>query len=199
MLASARLMAGMIRCDQPSAVRIDSRTPSTVTVSPRPVAGSQPSHTANSRISIMPCQKLGSEAQHRRGHDAAAQRLVAVQAGDQPQRDADDTGQPDGHDHQFKGGRDALHDQFDGGDAVDEGHAQVAVQRAPQEACVLLPHGQVQPGRAIMASRAAWLASGLTSSSIGSPTAYTAKKTTTETASSTNRLCINLRKMNRAT
>ena len=49
-----------------------------------------------------------------------------------------------------------------------------------------------------MASRAAWLASGLTSSSIGSPTAYTAK-TTTETASSTNRLCINLRKMNRAT
>lgn len=59
--------------------------------------------------------------------------------------------------------------------------------------------GRSSPRRAIMASRAAWLASGLTSSSIGSPTAYTAKKTTTETASSTNRLCINLRKMNRAT
>lgn len=147
----------------------------------------------------MPCQKLGSEAQHRRGHDAPAQRLVTVQAGDQPQRDADDTGQPDGHDHQFEGGRDALYDQLDGGDAVDEGHAQVAVQRAPQEAVYCCHTGRSSPERAIMASRAAWLASGLTSSSIGSPTAYTAKKTTTETASSTNRLCINLRKMNRAT
>ena len=147
----------------------------------------------------MPCQKLGSEAQHRRGHDAPAQRLVTVQAGDQPQRDADDTGQPDGHDHQFEGGRDALYDQLDGGDAVDEGHAQVAVQRAPQEARVLLPYGQVQPEAGDHGFAGGLAGLGLTSSSIGSPTAYTAKKTTTETASSTNRLCINLRKMNRAT
>ncbi len=59
--------------------------------------------------------------------------------------------------------------------------------------------GRSRPRRAIIASRAAWLASGLTSSSIGSPTAYTAKKTTTETASSTNRLWISLRRMKRAT
>ena len=35
--------------------------PSTSTVSPRPVEGSQPSCTANTMISISPTQKVGSE------------------------------------------------------------------------------------------------------------------------------------------
>ncbi|KAG0773505.1 hypothetical protein G6F22_014823 [Rhizopus arrhizus] len=84
------------------------------------------------------------KAQHGRRHDAAAQVVVAVQAGDEPQRDADHTGQHDGHEDELEGGGDALHDQFDRGDAVHEGRAQVTVQRAPQESGVLLPHGQVQ-------------------------------------------------------
>src|SRR3546814_2658571 len=54
--------------------------------------------------------------------------------------------------------------------------------------------GRSSPRRAMVAARASIVASGLTSSSIGSPTAYTAKNTTTETASSTNRLWISLRR-----
>ncbi|WP_456316609.1 hypothetical protein [Teichococcus aestuarii] len=42
-------------------MRKDQRRPSTSTVGPRPVEGSQPSCTANTMISISPTQKVGSE------------------------------------------------------------------------------------------------------------------------------------------
>ena len=58
-LNSDRLIAGSSRCDNPSRVRKLTSTPSTGTVSPRPVDGSQPSMTANSMIIMMPTQKLG--------------------------------------------------------------------------------------------------------------------------------------------
>ena len=60
-LASDRLMAGRMRWRQPCIVVMVSGMPSTLTGSARPEAGSQPSHTAKVRISIMPSQKLGSE------------------------------------------------------------------------------------------------------------------------------------------
>ncbi len=61
MLNSARFSAGSSRWRRPSTVRKLSGTPSTLTVSPRPLAGSQPSLTANTMISISPTQKVGSE------------------------------------------------------------------------------------------------------------------------------------------
>src|SRR3546814_9716153 len=60
-LARAIVLAGNIKLAQPSSVSTLKGTPSTVTVAPRPLAGSQPSCTANSMISIMPTQKFGSE------------------------------------------------------------------------------------------------------------------------------------------
>ena len=59
MLNSARLQAGRTMWRSPSIVRNDHCTPSTATVAPRPVLGSQPSWTAKTMISISPTQKVG--------------------------------------------------------------------------------------------------------------------------------------------
>ena len=60
-LKSARLMAGSSAYLQPSQLKIDSCSPRTSVVGPRPVDGSQPSCTAKIMISISPTQKVGSE------------------------------------------------------------------------------------------------------------------------------------------
>ena len=60
-LNSARLRAGSSRWLSPSWVRKLQAIPPTVTVSPRPPAGSQPSDTANVKISTRPTQKVGTE------------------------------------------------------------------------------------------------------------------------------------------
>ena len=60
-LNSARFKAGRNRCAQPFSVRKLHSTPSSVTVAPRPPAGSQPSVTAKVRISTSPTQKVGTE------------------------------------------------------------------------------------------------------------------------------------------
>ena len=51
----------MIRCFNPSQVKKLSCKPSTSTVAPRPVDGSQPSHTENTMINISPTQNVGNE------------------------------------------------------------------------------------------------------------------------------------------
>ena len=60
-LKSARLIAGSSAYLRPSQLKIDSCSPSTSVVGPRPVDGSQPSVTAKIRIRISPTQKVGSE------------------------------------------------------------------------------------------------------------------------------------------
>ena len=60
-LNSDRLIAGRIRWARPSRVNRLERMPRKEPSSPRPVEGSQPSQTEKIMISIMPCQKLGSE------------------------------------------------------------------------------------------------------------------------------------------
>ncbi|KAG0937990.1 hypothetical protein G6F31_015519 [Rhizopus arrhizus] len=53
--------AGRARLSQPLSVRTLSSSEPMLTVLPRPPAGTQPSITANTMISIRPTQKLGSE------------------------------------------------------------------------------------------------------------------------------------------
>ena len=61
MAGAASVIAGRIRCFSPSPVRKLHSTPNTLTVSPRPPAGSQPSCTEKTRISISPSQKPGTD------------------------------------------------------------------------------------------------------------------------------------------
>ncbi|KAG1385976.1 hypothetical protein G6F59_017093 [Rhizopus arrhizus] len=60
-LANAMVAAGRARLSQPLSVRTLSSSEPMLTVLPRPPAGTQPSITANTMISIRPTQKLGSE------------------------------------------------------------------------------------------------------------------------------------------
>ncbi|MCY1541924.1 hypothetical protein D9M68_776400 [compost metagenome] len=60
-MKSDRLNAGRIRWRQPSAVSHDHWKPRNSTVSPRPLAGSQPSETLKVMISIRAIQNVGSE------------------------------------------------------------------------------------------------------------------------------------------
>ena len=57
--ASARLIAGVMMCDHPSAVHKLDVIPITVLISPRPPDGSHARLTARTKISMMPCQKFG--------------------------------------------------------------------------------------------------------------------------------------------
>src|SRR5438034_5115293 len=60
-LKSARFAAGRARWRRPSGVRKLTGIPMRFTVGPRPDVGSQPSHTENTKMSISPTQKVGSE------------------------------------------------------------------------------------------------------------------------------------------
>ena len=164
---------------------MDSGTPNRLAVSLRPEAGSQPSQTENSRIS-MPCQKWGRSPSTEVAMMPRAQRPVAMRAGHQA-----GSGIPM---VQVRTMATYTSSNVDGmrqwisemaGDAVDERVAQVAMQERAREVAVLLPYRQVQAQARDHGSECA-SGAGLGADqqrSIGSPTAYTAKTTTTETAS----------------
>ena len=95
-------------------------------------------------MSINAIQKVGSEAHDAARHDQLGVPAVRIQAGQEAQRQADQHRQQHGGDGQLEGRRQALDHQFHGRDVVDEAVAQVAVQRAVQEAQVLLPQRLVQ-------------------------------------------------------
>ena len=172
MLASARLMAGRIRWAQPSRVNSENGTPSTSTVSPRPEAGSQCSHAPNIRISIMPCQKLGSEK-------PSTEPPISVRPSGRPScRPASrPSGMPS---RQVRPMATSTSSKVAGMRwAISSMAPMPCTKEVPRSPCSAratklkyCSHtGRFRPRRAIMAWRSASLASALTNSSIGSPTA----------------------------
>ena len=166
------LMAGSITWRQPSAVNSDNGTPKMLTVSPRPDDGSHCSQTANIRISIMPCQKLGSEKPSteppiRLRPKGLSLNSPATRPRGMPIRQV----RPMATTTSSKvSGKRCTINSIAGMPCTNE------VPRSPWKARVrklqYCSHtGKSSPSRWIMAWRSASLASALTSNSMGSPTA----------------------------
>ena len=161
-------------------------TPNTATVSPRPQRAASAATRQSTGSAPCPARSWAAKSQHRPGHQPAPGGLVIAQPGQQAQRNADDDGQRDGHQHQLQRGRYALHDEFNGGTPSTNELPGRPAARETGSRCTAAT-GKSSPRRRIIAWRSASLASALTSSSMGSPTAYTAKNTTSDTASKTKK------------
>ena len=74
----------------------------------------------------------------------AARTALGVEAGEETERNADDSGKAHGQKNKLERGRQARQDQIDGRNAVDEGASEIALQGIAQEAEVLLPDGQIE-------------------------------------------------------
>src|SRR5690625_811246 len=167
----AKFTAGKAICRQPSTLKMLRGIPNTVEVGPRPEAGSQPNHTENKSIKTIPCQKLGNENPNM---DVFIMLLPtqsslyspAIRPKDKPKIQVN-----------------VMATTTSSGVAGKRCNIKVTAgipctKEVPRSPCrarhkkiaYCSQTGLSSPSRATIASRCSWLTSGLTSSSIGSPT-----------------------------
>jgi len=190
MLNSDMFSAGSARCLRPSSVRKLIGMPSTSTVWPRPLEGSQPSCTENSMISIRPTQNEGSEKPR------IENPMIARPARPPLRRPAHrPSGTPISTDStsavtassSVAGRRCAI--------SVSAGVEYAKERpRSPATAfCRNRPYcthmGLSRPKAATVAARSACVASGLIRMSTGLPMAYMPTNTSSDMTSRTNTLC----------
>ena len=174
------MTAGRSRCLSPSSVKIANGTPRTVVVGPRPLGRQQAQLDGEEQDQHQPDPEVRQrEAEDRARHDAAAGKDSGLRPASTPSGMPieDREGEPD--ERELERRRQALQDDLDGRHVVDEGAAEIAVQRvARTKSAELLVERPVEAERArdrVALRTASRL--GLARMSTGLPTAYIATKT----------------------
>src|SRR5437773_3235333 len=189
-LKSARFAAGRARWRRHSSVRKLKGIPRTFAVGPRPEVGSQPSHTENTRMSISPTQKVGSE------NPRIEPAMMVLPAADRGARPAQSPrGIPS---------RTAIIIAALASSSVAGMRSRIRpiagtlkakdLPRSPLAACATKTKycsmsGRSSPSAAVARAISFWSDCGLTRMSTGFPTAYTPANTSSDMTNSTATLC----------
>ncbi len=92
-------------------------------------------------------ERRQAEADDRASHDRPRRKALGLQAGIEPEGDADRHRNDQCRQRQLQGCRHAIDDHTQGRLTEDERSPEIAAQRAAQEVEVLLPHRPVEPQR----------------------------------------------------